>query len=734
MAEHIKIGEPVNVAETWAFNFLKLNLPANYLVITNVEIPTTSGQLKEVDALVFGDFAIYVLDIKGYTGKLVVDANSWSLDGRLVDNALSKANSISRVYAGRIRSILLREQHAPWCQGMVFVTGQKGLGIEIKKYPENLSIFDTNTIISALTRKEYCTTNNVYNVSISQRRKAIDVLGEIGKIPPKQKSISGFNKGIQIGTDGHIKIFEAWYEQGELKTEWFLKELDTTSPNVEIDLERLEDQATRLEQLAGVLGVPASTPLIYQNQKANLFIRKPRGVPLPEFLKSNPDPLNISKILRFALTSIEQINARGITLCNCNFSDILVSEDDEVTFFCDFLQSENETPQISVKRLFKNTSDFIHDKLVTKWFDNKNMADVEVLKFHLTRLISGVEDIKITDQVEDVIFSKKYELIECLYQTQSSETWKAIHNSGQFNCILEIVNEAESRWAQVQPRISSLMQGFHPSLERIFDIDHLPNKDCYAISRNCLPGSSLEQSLENTNPSIINSWIKQCLQALQYLHNQDLYHGRVLPQNIICNGDVCTLVGISILPDNENRNLILNSYKYHELLNLDFVIEDLRSIWISFLSVIMACNPSKVIQGISDPSLNNIFNIDSIAQVQMLFNEPNSLDFTKDYLFTFKLKNKEIVSVLPQSFKDKWNISSGYMTFLTLDLLNDQRPKSRNQIVLHALRSRRIAGNKINRNSISATISRLKSSYILEDYGKKIRLTNNFLEDWANFS
>ena len=118
----------------------------------------------------------------------------------------------------------------------------------------------------------------------------------------------------------------------------------------------------------------------------------------------------------------------------------------------------------------------------------------------------------------------------------------------------------------------------------------------------------------------------------------------------------------------------------------------------------------------------------------MLFNEPNSLDFTKDYLFTFKLKNKEIVSVLPQSFKDKWNISSGYMTFLTLDLLNDQRPKSRNQIVLHALRSRRIAGNKINRNSISATISRLKSSYILEDYGKKIRLTNNFLEDWENFS
>ena len=59
MAEHIKVGEPVNVAEKWAFEFLKVNLPSDYLIVTNVEIPTSSGLLKEVDALIFGEFAIY---------------------------------------------------------------------------------------------------------------------------------------------------------------------------------------------------------------------------------------------------------------------------------------------------------------------------------------------------------------------------------------------------------------------------------------------------------------------------------------------------------------------------------------------------------------------------------------------------------------------------------------------------------------------------------------------------
>ena len=50
-------------------------------------------------------------------GIFRTDPNSWILDGRRVDNALAKANSHARVYAGRIRATLLEEEHAlvPGC-------------------------------------------------------------------------------------------------------------------------------------------------------------------------------------------------------------------------------------------------------------------------------------------------------------------------------------------------------------------------------------------------------------------------------------------------------------------------------------------------------------------------------------------------------------------------------------------------------------------------------------------
>ena len=125
MAKRIQVGEPVNSAEAWAFKFLETNLPKEYLLITNVEVPTPNGLLKEVDAIVFGKYAVYLVDVKGYSGTLNVDANSWILDGKPVDNALSKANGVARVYAGAIKANLLRAEHAPWCQGMVFVTGHE---------------------------------------------------------------------------------------------------------------------------------------------------------------------------------------------------------------------------------------------------------------------------------------------------------------------------------------------------------------------------------------------------------------------------------------------------------------------------------------------------------------------------------------------------------------------------------------------------------------------------------
>lgn len=85
---------------------------------------------------------------------------------------------------------------------------------------------------------------------------------------------------------------------------------------------------------------------------------------------------------------------------------------------------------------------------------------------------------------------------------------------------------------------------------------------------------------------------------------------------------------------------------------------------------------------------------------------------------------------LPDAFAKKWGISKGYMTFLVVDMLNDQRPRIRSQWVIDALRTRRIPGNKANRASMNSTFSKMKSAGIVEEHKTKHRLTEAFLVDW----
>ena len=155
MAKRIKIGSPVNDAEVWGFDQLERKLPADWLRITNVELPTSTDQLLEIDAIVFGDKAIYPVDIKGYSGQVVVDANVWIRDELRIDNPLAKANQISRIYASRIRENLAPGEHAPWCQGMIFLTGQRGESLSLRKSQDTLSVFGPDGIIAGLTDDRY---------------------------------------------------------------------------------------------------------------------------------------------------------------------------------------------------------------------------------------------------------------------------------------------------------------------------------------------------------------------------------------------------------------------------------------------------------------------------------------------------------------------------------------------------------------------------------------------------
>ena len=137
---------------------------------------------------------------------------------------------------------------------------------------------------------------------------------------------------------------------------------------------------------------------------------------------------------------------------------------------------------------------------------------------------------------------------------------------------------------------------------------------------------------------------------------------------------------------------------------------------------------------IDSAKLKGVLNDTVIVKLKSFLANPSNFDLSLDYRKGFGLDDVKRITEIPVDLANEWSISRGYMTFIVLDLLNDQRPKSRNQIVLSALRSRHISGNKTNKSSMSATVSRLKSAGVAEDYGKKIRLTASFVAAWNGYS
>tara|TARA_X000000950_G_scaffold195071_1_gene235014 strand:+ start:2745 stop:4949 length:2205 start_codon:yes stop_codon:yes gene_type:complete len=734
MAKRIKVGEPVNAAETWAFKFLETNLPTEYMLITNVEVPTPNGLLKEIDAIVFGKYAVYLVDVKGYSGTLNVDANSWVLDGRIVDNALSKANGVARVYAGGIKANLLRAEHAPWCQGMVFVTGDEGSEITLNKAQPNLSVFDAGSIIQGLTKKEYCTNNYQFIISQSQRKKALDVLGDIGKVPAKISEVGGFKKIEKLSAHGRIQIWQAEHAQGELVTRWLLHEVDTTSKQSSEAIEKLKDHAARLEQLSGVLGVPVSTPLIRNSGYLSFAIREVLGTPLPDFLDGQVTPEKTARVIRFAATSIEQISARGLSLSCCKVSDILVTEELELIFNTDFIQGKPESAASSLRRLFFPLSAVLNNAEVSTWFDDQENQDLESLTFYLSAIITGksLDERSGDDNAE--VFSGKYGFDRQISSSQFSEIWLGHHKDGQFECVIEKVFQAESRWAQAQPLISRLMSAFHPSLERVFDVDYSVHEDIYAVSRGLVVGERLDVAIVDVDNSTVLNWLRQAIQALQYLHRLGLCHRRLRPSHIICSLERCVLVGISILPTTEVGNKDSITLAAHIRAELNEDTQDLVALWMSFLVSYLDCKPENLNSHIDSAKLKGVLNDTVIVKLKSFLANPSNFDLSLDYRKGFGLDDVKRITEIPVDLANEWSISRGYMTFIVLDLLNDQRPKSRNQIVLSALRSRHISGNKTNKSSMSATVSRLKSAGVAEDYGKKIRLTASFVAAWNSYS
>ncbi|MBY5920504.1 NERD domain-containing protein kinase family protein [Ferrimonas balearica] len=557
MAKQIRFGDPVNESERWAFKLLAEELPDEYLLLTNIEIPTQTGQALEVDALVIGQWGIYVVDVKGYIGQLEAGQHAWQLDGRDVDNSLAKANYVARVLAGRFKHKFPIGVYAPWCQGMVFVTGRRGNEISLRKREGELSIYTPEQIVEALTGDWALTSRFAHQVTEQQKELVLDAIGQVALVEQRNNRIQDFEKQKCLYIKHGLEIWQADYNPGDWQAPWLLKILVPSECEDQDQATMLEGQMReelyRLQQLAGCSGVPFSAPLIQDGEQLVLPIRMPRGTPMHQFDYQKCDRTQALSLLVRAAVALQQIHRRGITVSGWGENGIFLSESGEVEFI-DIRNTLTEAEDIQhFATVFSELAHCTHEPRITSWFAEaaRGRTDcLDELRVDLALVVQRPEASRLAVDPDTLApgmaIDGRYQLETCIVEGESSQLWQARHLQGQYPCALSVYRGVSERWPHLASTYKALKGIYHPNVEQVLDFGEMGRKEALYITRAWVEGESLRDLQGRIVVGQPGAWFPQLLTALYYLHSQQIFHGAICPANIICQGNRAVLVNFGV--------------------------------------------------------------------------------------------------------------------------------------------------------------------------------------------
>ena len=123
----INAGPAINESETRAFATLKSELEGaaeRFTIVTNVRLPNGRGDFYEFDAIVVGEHLVFVIEVKGYGGRIECRRDRWFTESGTVFENPSNRISIK----GKTLGSLLTNQYRSlvgklWVQDFVYVNG-----------------------------------------------------------------------------------------------------------------------------------------------------------------------------------------------------------------------------------------------------------------------------------------------------------------------------------------------------------------------------------------------------------------------------------------------------------------------------------------------------------------------------------------------------------------------------------------------------------------------------------
>ena len=751
MAHHVPVGKPANAAEKWAFNFLKEKLPAKYQLITNVEVCDGKGQPFEVDAIIIGEYAVYLMDVKGYRGQLVAAKDAWTFDGRPVENPLPKLNHNARILASHCRKKATYGQHTPWCQSVIFITGGEGGDVDIDfKGHEQLPVFDKTSILDSLQSKEYLLCKIQNPLEQYQREIAIQAICDFTLLKEKKNTLAGYCKERLIAQNGMVENWLVKPIDKTLHYEYWMRLLDLSSCS-QADASMVKAQFKRefqlLSQFANLPEVPV--PLNYwddgefaalihsQVEGQKLSEQKPQGVAALAAIKSIASALNIMSdespvpcaqidadsvyvteagLVTFAslLGLFKPNNLAPITITTylaaliTDHMQLSADEVDQVDGLSEWLADAANGEQVTL------------DDLVALFDPQKSTIDS--VSIDLEQLACG-----------DVI-SGKYELISCLGRGMLSTVWKVRHLIGNYECSMKILKDLDDADDYAKKEFEILRCSFHPHIVRIFDLDRVQNSNTYYLIGQYLNGTAYA---EVDSPVEALKYFKEILTALQYLHRINIIHKDVKPKNIVIDSGKAYLIDFNISAVESTQ---VGTLRYKDPMvaaNGWTKFSDVYALALSYLEVATGAHPFAESGGL--PSLDapavlpsSLVGVSAKTKAKLAQVLKHEVDLASipDYAAWFGLSDT-IDAEIPVALKEKWGIREGYMLKTLLAMIADDQPRARAVVVSNTLKANKIVGNKAARGSINASISTLKKAGIVEEYGKKVRLSTGFRADWS---
>ena len=791
MAKIIQVGQAANAAEKWAFNFLKNELPDHYIIIANVDVYSDHGQPFECDAIVIGDWAVYIIDVKGYQGRLLAGKDVWTHNNRNVENPLPKLHQNARILASRCRLKLRQNQHSPWCQGLAFITGGVGGDITLVKGEEQIPAYDKNNIIEALTSQGYVTALHKHKLKQYQNEIAVSAICDFKLLRQKQQKVGSYIKKRKLANNGN---FELWLVEPEGHTfnfQYWMKFADISGENSSKISElkaRLKKEFYLLSELADLPCVPA--PLAYHDDGESIALvhQNVIGRPLSEV-----SSFNIREVMLEVATALAYMEKRGIHHRALSLENIYVSDDRKVQLLdVGFARSrrtktlvasaqldspwlppeyiENGTydshsvsyqfahvflPKISTQPpTSRSTLDFVGEKYALEktyldssiekafeWLSDACSIDqttrpsiFEFIDCFVTQSSQAnqMQNIKLEAGVH---INEKYELIERIGVGGSSSIWKAKHLLGEYVCCLKILDTFDGADHVARKEFEVLRALYHPNIVRIFDLDVVDQSDRYFLTCEYLNGETLDQ-VELSSHTEYLEYFRQTLGALQYLHRLGITHKDIKPENIVISHGKASIIdfNISML---DNRLLGTTRYKDPNVKESGWTyFSDIFSLTLTFYEALTKQHPffeNDDIPSIDSPpqleKANPGFPSSIRSKFDQILRSEVNWQGIKDYCSWFGISDRIKVEV-PENIISQWSISKGYMLKVLKCMLADMQPRSRKVVIRNTLKANGIIGNKINKSSVSAAISSLKSSNIVEERGTKITLTAAFTQAW----